>query len=163
MSQKKFIILILAFSLFFLPRVASLYASESEEEILNALEGFFISLKEKQFADAWDTLTSKSKNTIINEVYKEVNKKETRVGREVIKQDFDTNGELLKAYWTSFLQNFDPDSVLKQSVWNIGKIEKNTAVIVLQHKKSEYPAEMKLYRENGKWKVGLIETFWTRK
>jgi hypothetical protein len=144
---------------------SNLHSSEYdvENEVLNAAEGFFIALKEKRFADVWESLTSKSRDTIVSEVFNEINKKEARIGKEVIKEDFYKNGELARLYWNAFLKNFDPDIVLGKSVWNIGKIKADTAKIILKYEESEYNSELKLYKEDGRWHVGLVESFWTMK
>src|SRR3989304_6943621 len=144
---------------------SNLYSSEYdvENEVLSEAEGFFIALKEKRFADVWESLTIKSKDTIVSEVFNEINKKEARIGKEVVKEDFYKNGELARLYWNSFLKNFDPDIVLKRSVWNIGKIKGDTATVVLKYEESEYNSELKLYKEDGRWHVGLVESFWIMK
>lgn len=134
-----------------------------EEEVLTAAEGFFIALKEKRFADAWESLTTKSRETIVSEVYNEINKTEAKIGKELVTEDFNKNGELSRLYWNAFIKNFDPDTVLEQSVWNIGKIKGDTAIIVLKHKESEYNSELKLCKEDGRWRVGLMESFWIMK
>ena len=136
---------------------------DAENEVLTAAEGFFIALKEKRFADAWESLTPKSRDTIVSEVFNEINKKETRIGKEIVKEDFYKNGELARLYWNAFLKNFDPDIVLERSVWNIGKIKGDTATIVLKYEESEYNSELKLYKEDGRWHVGLVESFWIMK
>ncbi|MBI5328455.1 MAG: hypothetical protein HZB80_09255 [Deltaproteobacteria bacterium] len=138
-------------------------ADTIENEILNVTEGFFIALKEKRFTDAWELLTAKSRDIIIDEVYTEINKTKTKIGKEIIKEEFNNNGELLDIYWNAFVKKFDPATVLEQSVWNIREIKNHSAVIFLQYKKSEYPSDLKLYKENGKWRFGLVESFWTRK
>lgn len=139
------------------------FADKAEDEILSVTEGFFIALKEKRFADAWDMLTAKSKNTIIDEVYREVNKTNSKIGKEVVKEEFDKKGELFSIYWNTFTQKFDPDTVLEQSVWNIGEIKHDRATLILRYKKSEYDSELQIYKEEGKWKFGLVESYWTRK
>jgi len=136
---------------------------EVENEVLNAAEGFFIALKEKRFPDVWESLTPKSRETIVNEVFNEINKKEARIGKEVVKEDFYKNGELARLYWNTFLKNFDPDIVLERSVWAIGKIKGDTATVVLKYEESEYNSELKLYKEDGRWHVGLVESFWIMK
>jgi len=142
-----------------------LYSNEYdvENEVLTAAEGFFIALKEKRFADVWESLTSKSRDTIVSEVFNEINKKEARIGKEVVKEDFYKNGELARLYWNAFLKNFDPDTVLEKSVWNIGKIKGDTATVVLKYEESEYNSELKLYKQDGRWHVGLVESFWIMK
>ena len=134
-----------------------------EEEVLTSAEGFFIALKEKRFDDAWKSLTTKSRDTIVSEVYDEINKTKAKIGRELVAEDFDKNGELSRLYWDAFIKNFDPDTVLEQSTWNIGQMKGDTAIIVLQYKESQYNSELKLYKEDGRWRVGLIESFWMMK
>jgi len=136
---------------------------KEDEEVLASAEGFFIALKEKRFGDAWKSLTTKSRDTIVSEVCDEINKTKARIGRELVTEDFDNNGELSRVYWDAFMKNFDPDTVLEQSTWNIGQMKGDTAIIVLQHKGSEYNSELKLYKEDGRWRVGLIESFWVMK
>ena len=80
--------------------------------MLTSAEGFFIALKEKRFDDAWKSLTTKSRDTIVSEVYKEINKTKAKIGRELVTEDFDKNGELSRCYWDAFIKNFDPDTVL---------------------------------------------------
>jgi hypothetical protein len=136
---------------------------EVENEVLTAAEGFFIALKEKRVADVWESLTSKSRDTIVSEVFNEINKKEARIGKEVVKEDFYKNGELSRIYWNTFLKNFDPDIVLERSVWAIGKIKGDSATIVLKYEESEYNSELKLHKEDGRWHFGLVESFWIMK
>lgn len=160
-SSKKLLIVLLALSIPFFTVIS--YAGKTEDEILKVTEGFFIALKEKRFTDAWELLTIKSRDTIIDEVYRDINKTKAKIGKEVVRQEFDKKGDLFLIYWNSFVRDFDPNTVLEQSVWNMGEIKDNKATIILQYKRSEYPAELKIYKENGKWQFGLVETFWTRK
>ena len=141
----------------------TLHADKTEDEILGVTEGFFIALKEKRFADAWDLLTAKSKDTIIDEVYRGINKTNTKIGKEVVKEEFDKKGELFKIFWDTFIKKFDADTVLEQSVWNVGKIKSDRAVLILRYKRSEYDSELQIYNEGGKWRFGLVESYWTRK
>jgi hypothetical protein len=67
------------------------------------------------------------------------------------------------AYWDNILAAFDPDIILEQSRWEMGKIKKDEAEIVLQYRKSVNPAILKLYREDSKWKVGWEESAGVRK
>jgi hypothetical protein len=95
--------------------------------------------------------------------YCEINKTETKVGKDLVTDDFNKNGELSRTYWNAFLKNFDPDKVLEKSVWNIGKIKADTATIILKYKESEYNSELKLYKEDERWHFGLVESFWIMK
>jgi uncharacterized protein involved in type VI secretion and phage assembly len=44
----------------------------------------------------------------------------------------------------------------------MGPVQKNRAEIILRYQKSDHDALLKLFREEGLWKVGLDETFSTR-
>jgi len=69
---------------------------------------------------------------------------------------------LAKAYWNSYLNAFDPDSVLEQSKWGMGAIKKDKAEINILYKKSAKPAVLLIYMEGNVWEVGLEETFGSR-
>jgi len=77
-------------------------------------------------------------------------------------KDFAAGGVMAKAYWDSFLFVFNPDIVLNESKWEIGKVGSDEAEIVLQYKKSEKPAVLKLFKEDNAWKLGLDESFGAR-
>jgi len=160
-SSKKLIIIFSILAAILITLTA--YAGKTEDEILNRTEGFFTALKEKRFTEAWESLTARSRDTIIDEVYRDINKTKAKIGKEVVREEFDKKGNLFLIYWNAFVKDFDPNTVLEQSAWNMGEIKDNKATIILQYKRSEYPAELKIYKENGKWQFGLVESFWTRK
>jgi hypothetical protein len=139
------------------------------DTLLTPAESFFKNLKDKNFTKTWPLLTKKSQDTIANDVFKEIikNKSSQRTAedfsKEQIAADFKAAGPLSTAYWNNFLVYFNPDFVLSQSKWEIGTIKKNYAEIFIKYKKSDNPAILQMFNENGGWKVGLVETFWTRK
>ena len=109
-------------------------------------------------------LTQKSKDVIINDVYKaEQRKVGSELTKESIASNFNNGGPLSRSYWNGFLDNFNPDTALTQSKWDIGKFEKDRGEIIIKYRKSEGPAVLQMYKEQGSWKVGLVETFWSRK
>ena len=108
-------------------------------------------------------LTTKSKDTIVDDVYKELIKSNNSYSRDQLKKDFDQNGNISKSYWDAFLTVFNPDMVLEESKWEMGLTEKDKSEIIITYKKAERPAILKMFKEDGQWKVGLVETFWTRK
>ena len=69
---------------------------------------------------------------------------------------------MAKAYWNSYLNAFDLDSVLEQSKWDIGAMKKDKAEINILYKKSAKPAVLLIYMEGNVWEVGLEETFGSR-
>ncbi len=76
---------------------------------------------------------------------------------------FEAGGPIARGYWNGFLVQFNPDIALEQSRWERGKIAGDRAEITITYKTAEKPALLKLFRENGRWKAGLVETFWGRK
>jgi hypothetical protein len=129
---------------------------------LDSAESLFRMMKAKNYEKIWSLLTQKSKDVIIDDVYKAEG---TRAGvtKKGIASDFNDGGPLSRSYWNSFFDNFNPDTVLAQSRWDIGKFEKDRGEIVIKYKKSEGPSILQMYKEHGSWKVGLVETFWARK
>ena len=69
---------------------------------------------------------------------------------------------MAKAYWNSYLNAFDPNTLLEQSKWEMGAMKKDKAEISILYKKSTKPAVLLLYMEGNVWKVGLEETFGPR-
>ncbi|RJQ44810.1 MAG: hypothetical protein C4538_09415 [Nitrospiraceae bacterium] len=132
-------------------------------EVLESAEKFFLSLKGNDFHNVWRLLTEKSRLTIINDVYKSTRKIGGEITKDEIRKDFENSGMISSNYWRSFLNTFDPDMILKESRWEMVPIKKTTAEIIITHKKSREPAILSLKKENAVWKVGLVETFWTRK
>jgi hypothetical protein len=41
-------------------------------------------------------------------------------------------------------------------------VRKDRAEILLTHHGADHPATLKMFREDGGWKTGLVETFWSR-
>ncbi|GAB6270321.1 MAG: hypothetical protein STSR0003_01600 [Smithella sp.] len=133
-----------------------------QEQILSAAENFFVFVKHKNYAAVWSTLSAKSQSKIINDVRKESKKAGVESTPEALRNDFMSGGIMAKAYWDNFLFVFNPDMVLKECKWEMGKIKSSEAEIVLQYKKSEKPALLKMVKENNAWKFGLNESFGAR-
>jgi hypothetical protein len=154
------------FALFFciaIPCTLKAQDNDSINAVLDSAEKYFISLKAKEYKKAWSLLSKKSQETIIKDIYKASNKIGANTTNEDIRQDFDNSGIISQNYWNAFLVSFDPNMILEKSRWEIGFIKENKAEIIIKQKKSEEPARLKLFKENNKWKIGLVETFWTRK
>lgn len=138
------------------------YADDIDNILLSA-ESLFKNMKKKDYPSIWVFLTEKSKEAIIGEVYKASAGAGIEYSKKQIDQDFSIGGLLSKSYWNGFLKSFDPDLALEHSKWEMGNIEKEIAYVIITYKKSDRPAVLKMFKENGRWKVGLVETFWTRK
>ena len=59
-----------------------------------------------------------------------------------------------------FLRRFDPDAALSKSRWEMGEASDTEAYLLITHEGAEKPAVVRLYKEDGAWKMGLAETFW---
>jgi len=160
--MKQFFITLFLVLLIFFPSFVIFGSSQEQEKeaILLTAESFFKSLKEKNFSETWKLLSRKSKNTITEEVY---NNLKGKVSKEKIYEDFEKVGPLAQAYWNGFLSTFNPDLVLEHCKWEFGKINRDKAEIILTYEKSKNPAILQMFKEAGMWRVGLVETFWTRK
>lgn len=104
-------------------------------------------------------LTFKSKTIIVDDVWKAEEKVSKKHTKENIGKDFAAGDQLSRLYWNSYLEIFNPDFVLEESRWEMGKVEKDKAEIQIRYRKSEKPATLKMFKEEGKWVVGLEETF----
>jgi hypothetical protein len=142
--------------------VPLLYAGNNDNEIdkiLFSAESLYKAMKEKNYPKIWTFLSAKSKNIIIDDIRKAEEKMGRKYTKEDIGKDFAAGSLLSRSYWNSYLEKFNPNSVLEESKWAMGKIEKNWAEVVILHKKSEAPAILQMFKEEGTWKMGLEETF----
>jgi hypothetical protein len=142
--------------------VSYLHAGNNDieiDQVLSSAESLFKGMKENNSPKIWMFLSVKSKNLIIDDVAKAEEKTGRKYAKEDIGKDFATGGQLSRLYWNSYLEMFNPDFVLEESRWEIGKIEKDKAEITIRYRKSEGPATLKMFKEEGKWVVGLEETF----
>ena len=160
-----FIHLVVALSLVFSVSVPAFAQSESSgmERVLDVAEDFFVKLDAREYQTLWALLTEKSRKTIVKDTYKILSDNEVKPSQNEIYADFDRGGPVAESYWSGFLGVFDPQTVLSESVWSMESLKKDRAVIRLLHKKAENPALLQMSKEKGLWKVGLVETFWSRK
>lgn len=134
-----------------------------QEKILTAAENLFVFIKNKNYTAIWGVLSAKSQATIVKDVRKEAKKAGFENNHEDLLNDFMAGGTMAKSYWDNFLFIFNPDMVLQECKWEMGKIKQDEAEIILQYKKSEKPAILKMFKENNEWKVGLDESFGARR
>ncbi len=132
--------------------------------ILEAADSFFKAMKVRDYTAVWSGLSEQSRKTIVEKVFRTI-REDKQAGRSVesITQDFAAGGPIARAYWSAYLSNFDPDTILEQSRWTMGTVRQTRAEILLLHRKSENAAVLKMVKEGGEWKVGLMETFGRRK
>ncbi len=130
------------------------------DSVLNAGEALFKAMKQKDYAAVWKRLSARSKAVIVADVVKRA---ADTYSKAQVEADFSVGGLIAKSYWDEYLFYFDPDTALRQSTWEMGPIKKGEAQIILQYKKAEQPARLKMFKEENQWKVGLIETFGTER
>lgn len=131
--------------------------------LLYSAENFFLSIKESVFETSWDLLSDKSKNKIISEIYDRTRDNGFEIEKDDIRRSFQQKGIMARNFWNAARTRFDPDIVLEESQWEIGFIKNRKAEIIITHKKSSRPSQLKMFKESGTWKVGLVETFWPRR
>lgn len=140
--------------------------------ILSAAESLFAALRRHDAPAVFALLSERSRATIVEETLSALRKAGTRSAegtkdvpppsRDEIAADFARGGPLSRAYWKGFSRKFDPDEALERSRWEIGRIDSDRAVVAITHTDSGRAAVVRMFREGGSWKVGLVETFWTR-
>ena len=150
--------------------------------ILARAESLFQSMKARDYPAIFAALSAKSRETIVAETTSALaaaarqappgmptaddapppSAKNPAPGPDAVRSDFVAGGPIARDYWDAFLRRFDPDAALEHSRWEIGSVGKDRAEILLTHHGATHPATLKMFREDGGWKVGLVETFWTR-
>ena len=130
------------------------------DAILQGAESLFKAMKQRDYPGIWKSISARSRATIVETTAKGVVKS---YSREQVETDFIIGGLIAKSYWDEYLRYFDPDTALEQSKWEMGPATGQQAEIVLQHRKSDHPARLKMFNEDGQWKVGLIESFGTER
>jgi len=105
-------------------------------------------------------LSLKSRERIVSDISKAVG---PGYSKEQIAKELEAGGQMAISYWNSFLENFDPAIILEESKWEVGYIKPGRAELLITYRKSKRPVRLQMFEEKGDWKVGLVETFWTRK
>jgi len=157
----RLIIVFLLTALYLFPASRADAADQSliTDAILDSAETFFLSLKERDFETAWNTLSERSRESIIHDVYEASVRIGGTLRREDSIRDFERRGIIFRNYWASFLRTFDTDIVLEQSLWEMGIIKETKAEIIIQYNKFSNPTTLRMLKEGEAWKVGLNETF----
>jgi hypothetical protein len=176
---------LLLFALLFAAHPA--YAESPEENpavpaILARAESLFQSMKSRDYPAIFAALSAKSRETIVAETSSALAAaakqaprgkptgadppsapaKAPRPDPEAVRSDFVAGGPIARDYWDAFLRRFDPDAALEHSRWEIGSVGKDRAEILLTRRGADHPATLKMFREDGAWRAGLVETFWSR-
>jgi hypothetical protein len=118
-------------------------------------------MKRRDYPAIFAALSAKSRETIVADT-SSVLAKTPPPDPGAVRGDFVAGGPIARDYWDAFLRRFDPDAALEHSRWEIGSVGKDRAEILLTHHGADHPAKLKMFREDGGWKAGLVETFWPR-
>jgi hypothetical protein len=130
--------------------------------ILAAAESLFQTMKSRDYPATWRVLTAKSRETIVSETYDAIRKTgDPPVPTDRIRDDFGEGGPLCRQYWEGFLRRFDPDDALEKSRWEMGMVGKDRAEVLITRQGADRPAVLKMFLEDGGWRAGLAETFWS--
>jgi hypothetical protein len=130
------------------------------DAVLTSAERFFQCLRKGNFSQAWSFLSIESRETVTADIYKASGR---QYSKEQINGDLRAGGMIARSYWTGVLESFDPLIILEESRWEEGFVRPGKAELLITHRKSKYPVHLKLFKESGSWKVGMVESFWTRK
>jgi hypothetical protein len=144
-------------------RAASPEDHAAVPEILSRAESLFQSMKSRDYPAIFAVLSAKSRETIVAQTSSSLAAtKMAASDHEAVRNDFVEGGPIAREYWDAFLRNFDPDAVLEHTRWEIGSVGKDRAEILLTRHGADRPAGLKMFREDGGWKAGLVESFWSR-
>jgi hypothetical protein len=174
----------LALSMCLPARAASPEDHPAVPAILARAESLFQSMKSSDYPAIFAALSAKSRETIVAETTSALSAARQATpgktsgadtssapattakipvpGIEAVRNDFVAGGPISRDYWDAFLRHFDPDAALEHSRWEIGSVRKDRAEILLTHHGADRPAKLKMFLEDGGWKAGLVETFWSR-
>ncbi len=137
---------------------------DEQNSILSAAEKPFIHMNEKRYRDVWEGISRKSKDAIVRDVLKACNVFHVTCDSATkFHEDFANAGPSAIVYWENYLAAFDPNSLIKESRWVMGKVGDEEADIVVRFRGSNGDAVLKVVKENGVWKMGLEESFGVRK
>lgn len=160
--QRQFIIILIAAFLTLSFQCGVSYAKERAGAVLFPAYSFFVNLKNHNYKKTWSLLTHSSRKTIVKEIEGSFVKKKINIGVRRISKSMKTGGYIAKSYWGGFLKSFNPDMVLKYSAWKVKSIGSKKARIEIDYKYAKAPTFLKMYKQNGKWRLGLMESLYGR-
>lgn len=134
----------------------------ASDDLLTAAESLFQNMAKRNYPALWDGLSDATQRSIARDVGRAVAKGGEGRDESEILADFAQGGPLARHYWSAYLGQFDPRTVLEESRWSLGVMGKDRAEIVLRYRKSRQDTILKLFHERGGWRVGLAESFSTR-
>lgn len=129
------------------------------DHILSSAESLFKAMKAKDYPLIWAGLSQQSKNVIVANILKAEKQRNIEHVESDIVNDFSSGNSLSRLYWDAYLSRFDVNSVLDESRWELDEIKNKSAGIKLHYRRSETPTILRMFKENGRWVTGLLETW----
>jgi hypothetical protein len=161
--MKKGLIVFCISGFLLLPWYLALAADNETDAVLTSAEGLFKAMQEKDYAGIWTGLSAVSRDTIVGDTCKTLGSGTAGYPEKSVREDFQRGDVVARAYWDAYLKNFDPVLILQDSKWEMGSIKGDKARIIITYKKAQKPATLLMFKEEGRWRVGLTESFWSRK
>ena len=121
-----------------------------------AAHNFFKAVMDKDYALGWALLTKKSQDGFIKAVAAKAQVDEPSVAAMFA----DTSGQVSRGFWDS-LRDAIGEKTLKLALASPARTatETDTAASVIF---TQAPVPMKMFKENGRWKFGYVETFFPK-
>ncbi len=120
-------------------------------------------MKGHDYAAIWKGLSARSRSAIVDDTVRAIAESgDAAATPQSVRKDFEESGPLAREYWEGYLGRFDPVQVLEESRWEEVTLGEERAEIRIVHKRGKKPAYLQMFREEGGWKVGLVETFEAR-
>ncbi len=161
--MKKCLIIVCITCLSLLP-CTLVHASDTDlDAVLTSAEALFKAMQVKDYVKIWAGLSEKSRETIAGDTWNALKPSPGTYTEVLVAEDFTRGDALARTYWDAYLKNFDPVIILEDSKWEMGNLKDDRAEITITYKKAAKPATLHMVREGGVWKVGLTESFWSRK
>lgn len=147
--------------------------ARAEETAEDALSTFFKALDASNYAKAWDLLTDKSKAFIaeavkaqLDSVLAEDNSAEAQEAKQLLTAELVRGmfvmgeNDIVKTFWKGFCEGFEKSGHtikgLADQKW-VHAADSGIGDACVLATDMEGTDGMRMFKENGKWKVGLIE------
>lgn len=139
----------------------------------DALSAFFKSLDAKNYAKAWDLISDTSKNFIaeavkaqLDSVLEKDNSAEAQEAKQLLNADLIRgmfaagNNEIVETFWTGFCEGYEKEGKtmkgLAEQKW-VHAADSGVGDACVLATDMDGTDGMHMFKENGEWKVGLIE------
>lgn len=122
-----------------------------------AVKDFFKAVADQDDETAWNSLTRKSQDDIVNILAERMNTTAEQV-RELIRK----NPALMTGFWKKYREDVGAEELCNDAGFRLVKLESNEAAVRVTPKNGKMFG-LKLYKENDSWKIGLTETFKDKK